>query len=705
MNPGMPLVSVDIRDRLLAARLPAMPQVLLKLLELCRSDNASIGDFAGIVAMDAGMSGRVMGVAHSAAFARSGKRLSLEQALLTLGLETLKTLVIGESVSQVFNRLSQQCPADISGFWRHSLTTAVLARELAQGIAYPHAEEAYLAGLLHNVGRLALAGACPREYLPFFRAADTDATCALERSTLAITHAEAGAWLVERWHLDSFLSDSVLYHHEAASALRTAAPLIQLTHLAHRIAEHGADSDESREAAELYRIAQPLLQTVAARADELVTAAAAQLGIDLGTLAAEEGSDGANGSHARLAEQVRQMVLATEATRPLLVQRSDQAVLQAMLRAAGILFGIEDGVALLHDGRENVLVGVPLDKERQRLAQMSLPMHRGTQIVEAALSGKPQFIAHDAACSIAERQLLRMLGTDTAICLPLPGAPHPIGVLVCTARTSSEALLREHVALLQDFAHQGAQALQATRRQREETSTAIDELVDEYGDAARRMVHEASNPLAIIKNYMSILHAKLDSQSIVSSELSILNEELDRVGRILDSFAHRRASIPDGLADLNRAARDVVRLFEETGFAAGNITMTVHAGDALLNVPGDPNALRQILINLVKNAVEAMPAGGELRVSTRGPVNFGGQLFAEVGVQDTGPGMPEATLGQIFGPIKSSKGEGHRGLGLCIVNELVEKLGGKVICCSSREGTSFTVLLPVERRAACTEDA
>lgn len=698
-------MSVDIRDRLLAARLPAMPQVLLKLLELCRSGDASISDFAGVVAMDAGMSGRVMGVAHSAAFARPGKRLSLEQALLTLGIDTMKTLVIGESVAQVFSRLSQQCPADISGFWRHSLTTAVLARELALGIAYPHAEEAYLAGLLHDVGRLALASACPREYLPFFTAADTDAACELERSSLSITHAEAGAWMVERWHLDSFLSDSVLYHHEPARELRSAAPLIQLTQLAHRIAEHGADSDESREAAEHYRIAQPLLQTVAARADELVAAAAAQLGIDLGALAAGESSASADGGHVRLAEQVRQMVLATEVTRPLLVQRSDQAVLQAMLRAAGILFGIEDGVALLHDECENVLVGVPLDKERQRLAQMSLPMTRGSRIADAVLTGTPMFITNDASCSISERQLLRLLGTDSAVCLPLPGTPHPLGVLICKARTASEVLLREHLALLRDFAHQGAQALATTRRQREEASSAIDDIVEEHGDAARRMVHEANNPLAIIKNYMSILHAKLDPRSPVSGELAILGEELDRVGRILDSFAHRRASVPDGLTDLDRAAREVVRLFQQTGFAAGNIDMTVHTGETPLNVMGDPNALRQILINLVKNAVEAMPGGGTLRIVTRGPVNFGGQFFAEICVQDSGPGMPEATLGKIFGPIESSKGEGHRGLGLCIVNELVEKLGGKVICCSSREGTSFTVLLPVERRLAALEES
>ena len=96
-------MTTNIRDRLLAIRLPAMPQVLLKLLALCHSDDVAFADVAEVVAKDAGISGRILSVANSAAFMRNGRRLSLEQALTTLGMNTIKSLVIGESVAQVFS--------------------------------------------------------------------------------------------------------------------------------------------------------------------------------------------------------------------------------------------------------------------------------------------------------------------------------------------------------------------------------------------------------------------------------------------------------------------------------------------------------------------------------------------------------------------------------------------------------------------------
>ena len=75
-------------------------------------------------------------------------------------------------------------------------------------------------------------------------------------------------------------------------------------------------------------------------------------------------------------------------------------------------------------------------------------------------------------------------------------------------------------------------------------------------------------------------------------------------------------------------------------------------------------------------------------------------MFVELCVRDTGPGMSKELLGNVFGPMKSNKGGEHRGLGLRIVNELVEKLGGEVICSSSNEGTSFTILLPAKQGGA-----
>ena len=216
----------DIRNRLLIARLPAMPQILIKLIEHLAADDLGMQELAALVAKDAGMTSKILGVANSSAYYRASRSVGLEQSLVALGTDMIKTLVISESVFQTFNNFPHSGSTDLRAFWKNSLTAAVIARDLAKKLGYAHAEEAYLAGLLHNVGRLALLSTAPKEYAYNFTARDDDELCAVEQRTLQITHSEAGAWLIERWHLDSFLADSVLYHHEPSERLTAAHPLI-----------------------------------------------------------------------------------------------------------------------------------------------------------------------------------------------------------------------------------------------------------------------------------------------------------------------------------------------------------------------------------------------------------------------------------------------------------------------------------------------
>src|ERR1700712_3761972 len=228
----------DIRNRLLIARLPAMPQILIKLIEHLQADDLGMPELAALISNDAGMTAKILAVANSSAYHRVHRQDGLEPALMALGTDVIKTLVISESVFQTFNSFPHSGSTDLRGFWKNSLTAAVIARDLAKRMDYPHVEEAYLAGLLHNVGRLALLATAPKEYAVNFMARDDEDLCAVEQRTLQITHSEAGAWLIERWHLDSFLADSVLYHHEPVARLESAHPLIRIVRLAHLLCCH-----------------------------------------------------------------------------------------------------------------------------------------------------------------------------------------------------------------------------------------------------------------------------------------------------------------------------------------------------------------------------------------------------------------------------------------------------------------------------------
>ncbi|MGH8671058.1 MAG: ATP-binding protein, partial [Burkholderiales bacterium] len=127
----------------------------------------------------------------------------------------------------------------------------------------------------------------------------------------------------------------------------------------------------------------------------------------------------------------------------------------------------------------------------------------------------------------------------------------------------------------------------------------------------------------------------------------------------------------------------------------GHIRVTLQLAMNVPVVASDRNRMRQVLINLVKNAVEAMPNGGELILGTRDNINVDGLPCVQISVADHGAGIAQDIQAHLFEPVRSTKGEGHAGLGLSIVRKLVKELRGFVRCSTeSNRGTVFEVLIP-----------
>ena len=693
----------DIRHRLLVARLPAMPQILLKLIEQCQSDDVGMSELAELISKDAGMAGKILAIANSSAYHRNNRKVGLEHSLMTLGVEMIKTLVISESVLQVFNNFSHSSSTDLRSFWKHSLSSAVLAREIASAMTYSHLEEAYLAGLLHDVGRLALLSTANKEYAANFLARDDEALSEIEEQTFRITHQEAGAWLIERWNLDSFLSDSVLYHHDAVSRLENTHPLIRIVRLAHLMSVYDTNDSSVQAAASLCEINEEDLSRIASGASEKVEKAAAYLGIDLAGVeeigvpaACEPPSTETKAGQKELSEEVLNFVLNSEAGRLMTPRQGETQLLEAMARSARILFDFEDTATLLMNRDGKQLVGVPLGGDKQRLKEFTVTLSRGGPVAEAAMQRRMAFIITNGnPLGVSEEQLLRILRCDSLVCLPLVFRSRCLGVLVGGVAAWQVPGLRKRERFLKSFGEQAASALEKALDENSEASRRVADVVAEYQEASRKIVHEVNNPLSIIKNYLSVLDSKLEQQELVSNEISILNQEIDRVSQIVRGLADLKPETPAPFAEVNRVIRDVARLFRDTEYAPASVKIVVQTQDLPTEIDIAPDPLKQILVNLVKNAVEAVHSTGEIQIVNNGHVNRDGTLYVEVCVIDNGPGIPPEILSHLFHPIKSSKGRGHQGLGLRIVHGLVKKHQGLISCRSSARGTRFELLLPV----------
>jgi putative nucleotidyltransferase with HDIG domain len=703
-------IGPDIRGRLSGARLPVMPQMLLELMERCQSDEFSMAEVAELIAKDAAMTAKILGVANSSAYRRAGQPGNLEQSLLALGTEMVRMLLISESVFQMFNNSSPSNSFDLRGFWQHSLATAVTARLIAKKIGYPHIEEAYFAGLLHDVGRLVLLATVPEEYASIFLAGDDENLCAIEQRTLSITHAEAGACLIERWNLDSFLADSVLYHHEAVARLEKAHALIRIVFLAHQLSGHGQDDAQLEAAGSVCGITLDDMALIRCQADEQVKKTAGLLGIDLegyGELqpAAALAPTAAmpNPAKERLAENVHNSALAAEARRTFAGVPEERQLAETVIRSACTVFGFADAAILLPDAKGQTLTGAAADMHGRRIAELSIALNGGGAIAEAALQRRLAYIGHkDNPLGVVEEQLLRILGTECLVCLPLVAENHCHGILIGGASSRQLAGFGARERLLRAFGAEVAAAYKAIRNEQAEVSRGLANAQEQYRDASRRVAHEVNNPLTIIKNYLSVLDRKLARREPVAGEMAILNEEIDRVARIINGLGEPQPTSQEGVTDVNQIVADVVRLFGNTEYAPASVRLVSRVQDKPLETSGDADTLKQILVNLIKNAVEALPEGGEIAIANNGLINRDGRLYIELGVKDTGPGIAPEVMAKLFSPVQSTKGSGHRGLGLAIVHSLVKKLDGIITCRSDKTGTAFEILLPgfTERAAA-----
>lgn len=692
------LRSDDIRNRLLVARLPALPQALIKLLAMCQSDDVGMADIVKLLAMDAALTSRVLSVAGSAAYRRDTQALTLLQAANVLGTELIKVLVISESVFQTFNAFSNVGSTDLRGFWKHSLTAAVVCKELAKRLNYAQLDEAYLAGLLHNVGRLALLSVAPQQYRTNFLARDDAALCDVEQQTLKISHAEAGAWLTRRWHMDAHLVESILYHHEDIAPMTGAHPLIHVMHLAHRLVTLSGvepviaddfECDEDLSADDLTHIVQSALIQVEQTARDMGIDIS---GTDVPPAAAvvPAAMPAADPAQLQLAQEIRDRTLLTDMSQTLARQPTIAAMLLSIRQHAGILLQLEDPMIMLMRENQQTLVPVSMnDQCRPVTSFFAVTEHPA--LAQCAQHQSVLFVNRDSSANTDLHDTVR---ADDLVCIPLISAKRCLGIVVAKVQAGQVDALKTHARLMQAFGIHAGTALSHQTQTEQDQRANLNKVKKDQQITISKIAHEVNNPISVIKNYLEVIDNKLGRQESVSAELSILGTEVERVGNIVNNFSHVSRPQPFAAVDVNHLARDMVQLLSDSKFFPSNVQISCELPEQINPVRGSVDLIKQILLNLIKNARECMPDGGQIVIGGGALVEQDGQAFTTLCVSDTGPGLSAEVQARLFKPVKSSKSGENRGLGLSIVNSLVIKMGGSIRCETAATGTRFTILLP-----------
>ncbi len=220
------------------------------------------------------------------------------------------------------------------------------------------------------------------------------------------------------------------------------------------------------------------------------------------------------------------------------------------------------------------------------------------------------------------------------------------------------------------------------------------EKMSSLGQLSAGLAHELRNPLAVISSCAQFCMENMNPEGLVAENFQVIHRNSQRAGKLISELlAFAR---PDRLnlksVDLNPLFERMLRM-AELEVDSSRITFVKRLEEGLPEIPGDEEKLGQICLNLIQNAIQALPGKGTISLETR--VAPTGDQMLEISVADDGPGIPREYRQRIFDPFFTTK-DGGTGLGLSICHAIVEQHHGNItVECGEQGGTRITVKLPV----------
>jgi len=382
-------------------------------------------------------------------------------------------------------------------------------------------------------------------------------------------------------------------------------------------------------------------------------------------------------------------------------------VLRLAMQGINDIIRVEAGsLVLLNETTNELVFRVSLHGDSRQRPLLTLQMGEGIAgwVVK---EGEPLLVPDVSADPRHLRQASEKFGLEahSILCVPLVIRDHVIGAIELVNKVGGE-FTEEDLELLNSMAATIAIALENARLYTELAEFTLEleksqaqlvkaERLAATGKLAASLAHEINNPLQVIQNCLHLVTQRrpLDENKR-QVYLSMAREEVQRlidlVQRMLDFY--RPSTESRGPLDVQAVLDDVLALVGKR-LQHGNVMVHRNPLGPMPPVLGDANQVKQVFLNIIINAVEAMPAGGDLFID----VAWDGQRDeVSASFTDTGEGIPPSELASIFDPFYTSKPKGT-GLGLSISHGIIERHGGRIDVKSEvGQGSTFTLSLPCE---------
>lgn len=217
------------------SRMPSLSTTVTKVLEICNKPTTSPNDLNRVISLDPVLTGRVLKVVNSAYYAMDNEVTSLTRAIILLGLNTVKNLALSTAVLESMGgKKGVPHGLDMDDFWLHSLAVGVIARCLAihKKVPIVDREEFFVAGLLHDLGKIPLNQCYADEYIHVVKSAGASSIHDAELNCLGIDHCAVGGMIAEKWRLHGNIAKVLLHHHDSNGFSNEESRLLMIVTLA-----------------------------------------------------------------------------------------------------------------------------------------------------------------------------------------------------------------------------------------------------------------------------------------------------------------------------------------------------------------------------------------------------------------------------------------------------------------------------------------
>jgi diguanylate cyclase (GGDEF)-like protein len=251
--------------------LPSLPAIAMQVLELAQKPDVDIVEIAKIISKDPALSSKILRTVNSSFYGRSQHVATVSHALVILGLQSVKTLVLGFTLVMTLSKAKGKGFRHLA-YWKRSIFAATAARMIAGRVSLVQQEEAFLAALLKDIGILVLGQVLGDQYGEIYASAKTHQDLpAVEMQALGMTHADVGGMLAEQWRLPPLLAMPIAHHHSPEQVTDSQLrKLTELVRLSGRCADVFVDDEPAQAIAMVRQSCHELYRMSASDADALL---------------------------------------------------------------------------------------------------------------------------------------------------------------------------------------------------------------------------------------------------------------------------------------------------------------------------------------------------------------------------------------------------------------------------------------------------